>query len=79
MDLHIIKGLLLQMGWFTRCQRVTLSNGILHISFTSWKPTNENVLQGTTLTYAATCPVGQVRFNFHLPYSNFHLPLKNCI
>ena len=35
--------------------------------------------QGTTLTFAATCPVGQVRFNFHLPYSNFHLPLKNCM
>ena len=35
--------------------------------------------QGTTLTFAATCPVGQVRFNFHLPYSNFHSPLKNCI
>ena len=35
--------------------------------------------QGTTLTFAATCPVGLVRFNFHLPYSNFHLPLKNCI
>ena len=35
--------------------------------------------QGTTLTFAATCPVGQVRFNFHLPYSNFRLPLKNCM
>ena len=35
--------------------------------------------QGTTLTLAATCPVGQVRFNFHLPYSNFHLSLKNCM
>ena len=35
--------------------------------------------QGTTLTFAATCPVGQVRFNFHLPYSNFHLPLKNSM
>ena len=23
-------------------------------------------LQGTTLTFAATCPVGQVRFNFHI-------------
>ena len=32
-------------------------------------------MQGTMLTFAATCPVGQVRFNFHLPYSNFHLPL----
>ena len=32
--------------------------------------------QGTTLTFVATCPVGQVRFNFHLPHSNFHLPLK---
>ena len=28
---------------------------------------NINGLQGTTLTFA-------VRFNFHLPYSNFHLP-----
>ena len=37
------------------------------------------VLQGTTLTFAATCLVGHVRFNFHLPYSNFHLPLKNCM
>ena len=36
------------------------------------------IFQGTTLTFAATCPVGQVRFNFHLPYSNFHLPL-NCM
>ena len=36
-------------------------------------------LQGTTLTFAATCPVGQVRFYFHLPYSNFHFPLKNCM
>ena len=36
-------------------------------------------MQGTTLTFAATCPVGQVRFNFHLPYSNFHLPLKTCM
>ena len=35
--------------------------------------------QGTTLTFAATCPIGQVRFIFHLPYSNFHLPLKNCM
>ena len=23
--------------------------------------------------------MGQVRFNFHLPYSNFHLPLKNSM
>ena len=37
------------------------------------------LIQGTTLTFAATCPVGQERFNFHLPYSNFHLPLKNCM
>ena len=37
------------------------------------------VFQGTTLTFAATCPVGQVRFNFHLPISNFHLTLKNCM
>ena len=36
-------------------------------------------IQGPTLIFAATCPVGQVRFNFHLPYSNFYLPLKNCI
>ena len=35
--------------------------------------------QGMTLTFAATCPVGQMRFNFHLPYSKFHLPLKNCM
>ena len=35
--------------------------------------------QDPTLTFAATCPVGQVRFNFHLPYSNFHLPLKKCM
>ena len=35
--------------------------------------------QGTTLTFAATCPVGQVRFNFHSPYSNFHSPLKKCM
>ena len=35
--------------------------------------------QGTTLTFAATCPVGQVRFIFHLPHSNFRLPLKNCM
>ena len=32
-------------------------------------------LQGTP--FAVTCPVGQVRFNIHLPYSYFHLPLKN--
>ena len=29
--------------------------------------------------FAATCPVGQVRFNFHLPHYDFHLPLKNCM
>ena len=33
--------------------------------------------QGTTVTFVVTCPVGQVGFNFHLPYSNFGLPLKN--
>ena len=26
-------------------------------------------IQGTTLTFVATCAVGQVRFNFHLPFS----------
>ena len=36
-------------------------------------------LQGTTLTFVATCPVGQVTRNFHLPHSNFQLPLKNCM
>ena len=36
-------------------------------------------IQGTMLTFAATSPVGQVRYNFHLPHSNFHLPLKNCM
>ena len=25
------------------------------------------------------CPVGQMRFNIHMPYSNFHLPLKKCM
>ena len=33
----------------------------------------------TTLTFAANCPVGQVRSSFHLPYSNIHLPLENCM
>ena len=42
-----------------------------------WK-FHTKILQGTTLTFAATCPVGQVRFNFYLPYSNFQLPLK-CV
>ena len=40
---------------------------------------NHTLCQVTMLTFAPTCPVGQVRFNFHLPYSNFHLPLKNCM
>ena len=35
--------------------------------------------QGTTLTSAASCPVGQVRLNFHLHHSKFYLPMKNCI
>ena len=40
----------------------------------------ENVcMQGTTLTFVATFPVGQVRFDFHLPDSNLHLPLKKCM
>ena len=34
-------------------------------------------VEGTTLTFVVACPLGQVRFNFHLPHSNFHLPLKN--
>ena len=37
------------------------------------------MLQHMTLFFAATCPVGQVRFKFHLPYSIVHLPLKNCV
>ena len=41
--------------------------------------TQHLTLLGTTLTFAAICPEGQLRFYFHLPYSNFHLPLKNCI
>ena len=36
-------------------------------------------IQGTTLTFVATCLVGQVGFNFHLPHSNFHRPLKYCM
>ena len=33
--------------------------------------------QDMTLHFATTCPVGQVKFIFHLAYSNFHLLLKN--
>ena len=40
---------------------------------------NAQIAAGHDVNFAATCPVGQVRFNFHLPYSNFHLPLKNCM
>ena len=35
--------------------------------------------QGPTLTFAATCPVGQVRFNFHLPHKNLHLRLNSLM
>ena len=49
------------------------------LALNSWLLNAIDIFQGTTLTFAATCPVGQVRFNFHLPYSNFHLPLKNCM
>ena len=38
-----------------------------------------NYEQGTTITFAVTCLEGQARFNFHLPYSNFHLSLKKCM
>ena len=48
-------------------------------TYQNWGRKVQHGSQGTTLTFTATCPVGQVRFNFHLPYSNFHLPLKNCI
>ena len=54
-----------------------------HTHFThTWRYLDSKVKifeQGTMLTFAVTCPVGQVRFNFHLPYSNFHLPLKICM
>ena len=35
-------------------------------------------LQGTTLTFAPTCPVGQVRFPFTCPTPTFTCPLK-CV
>ena len=54
---------------------IYLSQATLSIS----KYVDIKSIQGSTLTFAAPCPVGQVRFNFHLPYSNFHLPLKKCM
>ena len=53
--------------------------GDTRCDFCGFGSQNKTQIQGMTLTFAATCPVGQVRFNFHLPYSNFHLPLKNCM
>ena len=38
-----------------------------------------NCFQGATSTFVVSCPGGQVRFNSHLPHSNFHLPLTNCM
>ena len=34
---------------------------------------------GHDINFCGNYPVGQVRFNFHLPYFNFHLTLKNCM
>ena len=34
---------------------------------------------GHDSNFCGDLPCGQVRFKFHLPYSNFHLPLKNCM
>ena len=37
------------------------------------------ITAGHDVNFCSHLPIGQVRINFHLPYSNFHLPLKNHI